>query len=175
MAKQGFDNKKDFFTNTAENVLAGTNNIFSIKPTAKYLSGARTLIKINGELSAFAFQISWRINTSYTEVNTIDDYAPYELAPQRLTVEGNIGGFHIPGKSATVDAIQADALSFLFHRYITIEVRDSSSNELLFYTPRAVITSRSEDISAESLARVSLSFKAIGWKDELVPGVPPQS
>lgn len=166
MPKGGFDNKPSFLTNVAENALGQVSGILSTKPTAKYTSGARTIIKINNRLAGFAFSISWRINTEVKEIKTIDDYMPYELVPTRVTVEGTIGAFHIPGQSVTKDLTQANMLSFLFHKYITIEVRDSATDALLFKTNKAFITSRSEDLTAEQLGKVQLSFKAIGWLDE---------
>ena len=164
----GFDNANGVLNNLNSNI----NGILSTKPAAQYSSGARTTLKINGKLAGFAFGISWKINTNYIENNTIDDYLPTELIPQRITCEGTISALHIPGQSATTQMWQADVLSFLFHRYIQIEVRDSQSDQLLFFTSKAVITSRQEDIRVDSLSQVTLSFRAIGWKDEKQPETP---
>lgn len=153
----------------ANNVAQNISGIISTKPTAKYASGARTTLKVNGKLCGFAFGISWRINTSVTEIQTIDDYFGYELAPQRVTVEGTISALHIPGEGVGVQLWQPDALNFLFQQYITIEARDSATDQLLFYTSKAMITSRQEDIRVDQLASVQLSFRAIGFQDERVP------
>lgn len=161
----GFDNTPNISSNLNSNI----SGIFSTKPLARYASGARTTIKINGKITGFAFGVSWRINTAVTEINTIDDYFPAELAPQRITVEGTISMLHIPGQSAGTELWQPDALNFLFQQYITIEVRDSTTDQLLFYTSKAMITSRSEDIRVDSLASVSLQWKAIGFQDERKP------
>jgi hypothetical protein len=164
----GFDN----IPNIGQNLNSGISGIFSTKPTAKYASGARCVLKINGQPSAFAFAISWRINTQVTEILTIDDYFPAELAPQRISVEGTISALHIPGRSVGTELWQADALHFLFQQYIDIEVRDSATNELLFHTNRAIITSRQEDLRVDSLANVQLTWKAIGFQDERKPELP---
>jgi hypothetical protein len=126
-------------------------------------------MKINGKITGFAFGISWRISTSVTEINTIDDYFPAELVPQRIQVEGTISALHIPGQSAGTELWQPDSLNFLFQQYITIEVRDSATDQLLFYTSKAMITSRSEDIRVDALANVTLSWRAIGFQDERRP------
>lgn len=161
----GFDNTKP---DVNRNLNSQVSGIFSTKPTAKYASGARTIIKINGKLAAFAFGVSWRINTQVVEIQTIDDYLPHELAPQRVSVEGTISALHVPGQSAGTDLWQPDILNFLFQQYITIEVRDVTDN-LLFYTSKAMVTSRSEDIKVDSLSNVQLSWKAIGFQDERKP------
>lgn len=168
----GFNNRPAIGQQIADNVAGNVSGIFSTRATAKYMSGARSVLKINGEIAGFAFGIQWRINTAVTEINTIDDYMPYELAPQRITVEGSITALHVPGKSVGVELWQPDALSFLFHKYITIEVRDITTDALLFYTTKAMITSRAEDIKVEQLANVQLTFKAIGFRDEREPTLP---
>lgn len=165
MPNTGFDNQSTI-TGNLEGSLGG---IVSTKPTAKYASGARTLLKINGKLVGFAFGVSWRIQTITQEINTIDDFMPYELAPQRLVVDGTISALHIPGTSAGTEGWQYDAINTLFQKYITIEVRDSATQQLLFFTERAMIVSRQEDIRVDQLASVSLAWKAIGYRDEREP------
>lgn len=158
----------DVFENVAENF----TSIFSIKPMAKYMSGARCVLRINGKIVGFAFGISWKINTEATEIRTIDDYLPYELAPKQVSVEGSISGFRVPGFGPGIENIQTDVVSFLHQRYIEIEVRDSQSDNLIFLTKRAFITSRSENIRAENIADMTLNFRAIGWSDEKPPQLP---
>lgn len=169
----GFNNVPSAVQNLTDNAIGGNiGGIFSTRPQAKYMSGARCILKINGKLAAFAFGISWSVNTSFREIRTIDDTLPTELAPQRISVDGAISAMHIPGDSVTTNQWQPDVLSFLFHKYIQIEVRDSQTNQLLFYTAKAVITSKREEIRVDQLANVSLSFIAIGWKDEQEPSFP---
>jgi len=155
----------DIFDNAASNL----TSIFSIKPMAKYLSGARCVLRVNGKIVGFAFGISWKIDTAVTEIRTIDDYFPYELAPQQISVEGTISGFRIPGFGPGKELMQTDALAFLHQRYIEIEVRDSQTDNLIFTTKRALVTSRSENVKANQLADMTLNFKAIGWADERTP------
>lgn len=161
----GFNNRPN---NIVDNVASNASGIFSTKASAKYASGARCILKINGKVSGFAFGVSWRINTTVTENNTIDDYFAHELIPQRVTVEGTLSALHIPGQSAGTELWQPDALNFLFQQYITIEVRDTT-DQLLFYTSKAMITSRAEDIKVDALASVQLSWRAIGFQDERKP------
>ncbi len=165
----GFNNRPGIAQQITDNVASNASGIFSTKPSARYASGARTVLKINGKVSGFAFGVSWKISTAVTEIMTIDDYFPAELAPSRVSVEGTISALHIPGQSAGTELWQPDALNFLFQQYITIEVRDSATDQLLFYTSKAMITSRSEDIKVDSLANVQLTWKAIGFQDERKP------
>lgn len=170
----GFNNRPSVGSQLANNLAGQLSGIISTKPTAKYASGARCILKINNRIAGFAFGISWRINTTVSEINTIDDYFPYELAPQRITVEGTISALHIPGFSAGTELWQPDALAFLMHKYITIEVRDIVTDDIMFLTTKAMITSRMEDIKVDQLSSVQLSFKAIGFRDERDPSIPEQ-
>lgn len=165
----GFNNRPGALDRLANNVASQAAGIFSTRPNARYVSGARVILKVNGKLCGFAFGISWRIVTSNVEINTIDNYEPHELAPQRIVVEGTISALHIPGKSVGVELWQPDVLNFLFQEYITIEARDSATDKILFYTKKAMITSRQEDIRVDSLASVQLTWRAIGYRDERPP------
>lgn len=165
----GFNNRPSIIQGAFDNVASNVSGIFSTKPTARFASGARCIMKVNGKITGFAFGISWKITTAVTEINTIDDYFPAELAPQRIQVEGTISAMHIPGISAGTEMWQPDAINFLFQQYISIEVRDSATDQLLFYTNKAMITSRTEDIRVDSLANVTLAWRAIGFQDERKP------
>ncbi len=156
----------------ADNVLSNFQGMFSVTPHGKYITGSRTIIRINGKLAAFAFSVSWNINTEQDEIFTIDDWTAYEIAPKKISINGTIGGFHIPGKSPTVTLIMPNLFSFMFHKYITIEVRDRSTDALLFQTNKAVITSYSEENRAGQIGGITLNWKAIGWADEMIPQLP---
>lgn len=169
----GFSNVPSTSQRTTDGLIGGNvSGIISTRSQAKYASGARTILRINGKIIGFAFGISWRIATTYREVETIDDPMAEELVPMRIKVDGSISALHIPGLGAGAQLWQADVLSFMFHQYITIEVRDSVTNDLLFYAPKAAIVTRQEEIRVDSLAQVSLSFLAIGFRDEKTPTYP---
>lgn len=169
----GFNNTPNIGQQLTDNALEGNlAGIISTRSSAKYMSGARTILKINSKPVGFAFGITWRIDTMFTEINSIDNPLPEEFVPKAIKVSGTISALHIPGQGAGIQLWQPDVLSFLFHQYLTIEVRDSHTNALLFYAPKAVINSRQEDIRVDELAQVTLSFMAIGYKDEKQPEVP---
>ena len=155
-----------------DNVASNIQGMLSTS-SGKYVSGARTIVRINGRLAAFAMSVTWNVNLSQDEINTIDEYAPYEYAPKRIIVDGTISGLYLPTNgSPTKLLFQANALSFLFQKYITIEVKDRKTDAVLFKTTKAVITSSSGSIQAEQLAGLTLHWKAIGWQDEMEPALP---
>lgn len=170
--KNKIDNDRNVIDRVGQNALSNLDGIFSLKPLAKYLSGARCVLRLNGKIVGFAFGISWKISTDAVEINTIDDYLPYELAPSRISVTGTISGFRIPGSGPGVLLLQPDILAFLHQRYVDIEVRDSQTDNLIFQTKKALITSRTENITAENIAQLSMEFRAIGYVDERTPQIP---
>lgn len=158
---------RDVFGNPLQNATDQLYGIVSGRQLVKYASGARTILRVNGEIVGFAFSISWDINTEHKDIHGIDNYFPEDTAPTMVSVSGTIGAFHIPGKGPTAQEWQANFKSFLTHKYITIEARDTQTNELLFYTDKARIVNRSQSIQEGQLSRMQLRFKAIGWLDEI--------
>lgn len=138
-----------------------------------YMTGSRAIVKINHKLYGFAFAVSYTINTTYEENLTIDSYVPVELMPTRISVSGTLGAFYVPGRSATKSLIQANLSSFPMHRYITIEISDQATGQIVFKTNKAMITSKTQALNAGELSTVQLTWKAIGWRDEMIPAEPP--
>lgn len=194
MARNKLNQPTQFPTPTVDGIARAVadelSGIVALKPMAKYLSGARCVIKINGKIVGFAFEVSWNIQTIVNEIRAIDNYLPEELAPSIVSVTGSIGCFRIPGASPTAPnkmsggmlgvlgigqfagkdyPMQSTVANFMGQPYITIEVRDSQSDNIIFYTSKAMITSRVESIRFEDLAKMTLEFRAIGWRDERDP------
>lgn len=151
---------------------ANFGGILSLRPQAKYMTGARTVIKVNDKIIGFAFQVSWNISTEQTEIYTIDDTLPHEIVPKRISVSGSLGCFVIPGRSPTAEVIQSDIMSFLTNKYITIEVRDSVTDEIIFKTSQAVVTNNQTSLTADQAGTMQLNWKAVGWLSEQSPKPP---
>jgi len=169
--RSGFDRSASG-NSFADNALSSLSSILSLRPQAKYMTGARTIIRVNGDIVAFAFQVAWSIRTEVTEINTIDDALPWELAPKRIEVTGTIGMFQVPGQSPQAMTIQSDVGSFLMNRYITIEVKDSSTDAVIFRAGSAMVTGQQSELSYEQIGRTTLTWKAIGWQVENPPRTP---
>jgi len=158
-----------------------------------FMHGARAIVKVNGKPYAFAFGVTLNIQTLQEEIWGIDDYTPIELAPSRIQVSGSLSYFHIPA-NVTTDTLktpikgfslpdgqsnvppeqlfQANVLSFLFHRYVTLEIRDSKLDVVLFQSNRVAITGRTQNFNTTELSNIVMTFKAIGWRNEMLPQYP---
>jgi hypothetical protein len=140
----------------------------------RYMTGARAIIKVNDKLFGFAFAVSFNISTEYVENNVIDSYVAYELMPTRISVNGTLSMLHVPDKGPTKELVQANVLSYLMHRYITLEISDQTTGQTIFKTNKAVITTRRQTLQAGELSTIELTWKALGWIDELAQPFYPQ-
>lgn len=156
-------NAAESLVNSAVGAISPFNNF------GRYLTGSRAIIKINDNLFGFAFGVTFNIKTDAMEINTIDDWTPYELAPSRITVNGTLSMFHVPGKSPTNELVQANVLSFLFHKYVTISISDQTTGSTIFETKKAIITGRRQTIQAGELSTITLDWKAIAFTDDITP------
>lgn len=173
MPRRGFDRGTGDVTNQ-EQVLADQfgsqfGTIFTLKPQAKYTTGARTILKVNNQIIAFAFGVTWNISTSAEEIYTIDDPLPWELAPKRIEVNGTLSLFQVPGKSPQAMTIQSDVASFLMNKYIVIEVKDSATDATLLKVGSAMVTGQQGSLNSQQLGTVNLTWKAVGWQIEHPP------
>ena len=153
-----------------KNSIGGT--LSPMNSFGKYLTGSRAIIKVNGKIFGFAFRIGINISTDQQELFTIDDWVPAEIVPVRISVNGTLGMFHVPGKGPSAELIQSNLLSFLHHRYITIEIQDQMTKNIIFKTNKAVITNRQQAIQAGEISKIELTWKAMGWIDEMIPEFP---
>jgi len=156
----------DSLINSAVGGLSPLNNF------GQYMTGSRAVVKVNDKIFGFAFAVSLNIKTEHEENRTIDSYVAYELMPTRLTVDGTLSMFHIPSRGPTKDLVQANVLSYLMHKYITIEISDQTSGQVIFKTNKAVVTNRAQTLQAGEISTIQLTWKALGWADELIPFEP---
>ena len=135
----------------------------------RYFTGSRAIISINSKLFGFAFKVDISINTAHDEIWTIDDWTPWELAPRKVIVSGTLGMFHVPGKGPATENVMGTVLSFLQHKYITIDIRDHTTDNTIFKTNKAVITGRKQNIEAGRPSTIELTWRSVGWIDEKNP------
>ena len=160
------ENLGESLLNSAVGAISPLNNF------GRYMTGSRAIIKVNSKIFGFAFGVNYNINTPADENWTIDDWTPYELIPSKITVSGTLGMFHIPGKSPTHELVQANVMSYLMHKYITIEITDQTTGEKIFQTNRAWITGKSQTLTSGEISTVQLTWKAVGWIDDFTPALP---
>lgn len=135
----------------------------------KVASGARAILKIDDNVFAYATSVSYTVDTDWKPVMSIDNSLPEELIPTNIQVSITCTNFRIPKESASVLALQPTILNHLHQGYISVEIRDRGTNDILLFVPKAMITRREGGVGARSLAHETWTMVGIGYWDERPP------
>lgn len=135
----------------------------------RIFSGARAIVKINDQLVVYAMNVSYNIRTMYAEISTIDNPVPDEYAPTNIRVDLSITNLRVPRESAAVLAYQPTIFNTLHQGYLSIELRDRGTNEILLYIPQAVLVNRSGVVGIRQLASETWQLRGVGYWDERPP------
>lgn len=134
------------------------------------LSGARCKVSINGTTIAAGFVSDWTIETRATEIETIDQVTPAEIAPERVRVAMNLRMYRTPDNdpvlngyapgSATIGIGEQKA--FTQTPYLYVEVKDNF-DKTIFHIPKAWIVRRSSSLQMGDFLTESWSIIGIGY------------
>lgn len=133
-------------------------------------TGARATIQINGETVEAGFVASWNIDTSATEIETLDNVFPAELAPERIRVSMSLKVYRTPdndpSKSKFVASIgdinKPEQDAFTQAKYLTVNVKDSL-DQTIFYVPKAWLVRRSASVSIGDFLVETWAITGIGY------------
>lgn len=132
-------------------------------------SGARAIINISDRLAIFATEASYTIETAHRPLLEVDNSLPNELAPGLIRTQVTVTNLRVPFNSPSVDRIQATINNNLTQPYVSIEIKDRSTDATILYVPQAMLTRRSGNIRARSLSSETWTFSGIGFWDERLP------
>jgi hypothetical protein len=133
------------------------------------LSGARTLVSINGQPFAAGYVLDYAIDYLADELLGVDSVLPEELAPGGIRVSANLRVFRTPENDPTALNIapKADQMSpqaeYSKSGYITIEIRDRVTDKTVLFLPRARVLRRTGSVQAEDLLSENWSIRGIGF------------
>ena len=142
------------------------------QPRPKVFTGARAIIKIDGEIIAFATSVTYVFETDYKEIREIDNSLPVELAPAGIRVEVTCSNIRIPLASPTLLGIQANIYSHLHQCYATIELKDRKNDTTILYIPKAMMVRREGSVGTRAVATETWVFKGMSAWDEKLPYTP---
>jgi len=141
--------------------------------TPKVLTGARAILKLNGDLVVFATDVSYSIESEFKPLREIDNSLPAELTPGQISVQVVASGLRIPNGSPTLSRLFPTVLNAMRQPYCTIEIRDRLTDATILYVDRAQMTRRSGRVSARGMGSETWTFIGIAWWDERAPAIPP--
>ncbi len=137
----------------------------------KVLSGQRVAISFNGQPYAFGSVVDYSIDTQVTDFSGIDSILPTELSPDRLRVTMSLKIFRTIDNDPSAEGVlfqkglrtELDQQMFALKAYIAVEVRDRQTDQTIMFIPRALVSSRSASVDAESLMTENWTIVGIGF------------
>lgn len=139
----------------------------------KILTGARAIIRMNGDVVVFATDVSYSIEHEFKPLIEIDNSTPAELTPGRTSIQVVASGLRVPNDSPTMSRLAPTVANAMTQPYCTIELRDRQTDATILYVDRAQMTRRTGRVAARGMATETWTFIGIGWWDERNPGTPP--
>jgi hypothetical protein len=126
------------------------------------ISGAVVKIFIGGVLYPEAQAVSWNIDYGEEPLYGIDSPFPQEIRQTRISVQGQVSGIRLRAsggiQSRNARTLMSEALQA---PYVSIQIKDRASDEVLLFLPQAKIISQSNSVSAKGVLQLSFGFKGI--------------
>lgn len=123
---------------------------------------------INGSLFAEVSGFTFDSSTPVKSIVAVDSLVPYELAPLATAVSGSIqcfrrslsGGLEGIGITTTLDQVAKQ-------KYVTIALKQLSTNQFVFESRFSTITHQSWSIPTKNLMTGNFNFTGISWNNEI--------
>jgi hypothetical protein len=127
---------------------------------------------INGNLYAQVASFSFASNTNYKETFALDSPTPYELAPTTTSITGNVQCYRMSGDGG-LEGIGATTFfnDFPKQQYITIALRQISTDQIIFRASYCVVTAQSWSMPTKSIITGNFTFRGIIWDNEVASNV----
>jgi hypothetical protein len=130
--------------------------------TSQTISGASVKLFLSGVLYPEAQSLSYTIDYGEEPIYGVDCPFPQEIRQTRISVQGQVSGIRIrasggiqSGKARTLISESLEA------PYVSIQIKDRASDEILLFIPQAKIISQSTTVTAKGILQLSFSFKGI--------------
>jgi hypothetical protein len=133
------------------------------KQLPEYSTGARSKIRINGQLLGAATDVSWNVEANMEPLQTIDSYMPLELLPHQCLVRAELSSFIHPDYSPASQHMFTTLQAYLHTPTATLEVVDRLGN--LIFAARGSFTSVRGNISVKQVSKFSASFLGYYFRD----------
>ena len=126
------------------------------------LQGAEIQTYISGKLFNTVQRIDYTIDYGEQEIYGIDSQFAQEIAPTRLSVQGNITGIRIKLSGGLQGyAARAKIAELLQSPYTSLRIKDRRSDTDLLWLPQMKVTNEKMSMQAKGIVRLSFSFKGI--------------
>ena len=140
----------------------------------KIMTGARGILKINGQVIAYASNVSWTRITAYQTINVLGMYSTARFEPTGYDCTVNCSIFRFTkeggqGNSPERLGIRPTLQTLISSPDITIEVIDRKTNETVLLVKRARCTQDSGGIDARGIYTINCNFVGVWAEDSDSP------
>lgn len=126
------------------------------------LRGADIKVIANGKVLPFVQSIVYTIDYSETEIRGIDSIFAQEISTTKISVKGTINGIKIKRTGGLQGySLRPRITEALYNPYISLEVRDRSSNEPILIIQQCKIGSETTTIQTKTTVKINCSFTGI--------------
>lgn len=126
------------------------------------MTGAQVKVYINGKLWKECQSVNYTIDYGQESIFGVDSWAPQEISPGRVTVQGSLSGIYINASGGLQgNDITPRITQILYQPYISLRLKDRKVDKDIFFCPQIVITSESTTVGAKGTVKVNFSFRGI--------------
>ena len=130
--------------------------------TYQTISGATVKIFLGGVLYPEAQSISYSIDYGEDPIYGVDSAFPQEIRQTRVSVKGSINGIRLKSSGGIQSRNARTLIKEALHApYVSIQIKDRSSDEIILFVSQTKITNESFSVSAKGIVSVSFSFTGI--------------
>jgi len=130
--------------------------------TYQTISGATVKIFLGGVLYPEAQSISYMIDYGEDSIYGVDSAFAQEIRQTRVSVKGSITGIRIKASGGIQSRNARTLIKEALHApYVSIQIKDRSSDEVILFVAQTKITNESFSVSAKGIVSVSFNFSGI--------------
>lgn len=126
------------------------------------LKGAECKLFISGKVYPEVQSITFTIDYGETEIYGIDSQYPQEIAPTRVSVQGQVNGIRVKLSGGLQGKNARSKINEILHApYTSLRIKDRQSDLDLLWLPQMKIVNESMTIQARGVVKMNFTFKGI--------------
>ena len=132
------------------------------------IASAHLKFYVNGKLLGYVVSVpNWNIQRSWGELREIDNLLAKQLAPRLFACSGSVvilRGRHTGGLEGA--GLVASGQAMLLQRYLTFEIQDRVSQDIVFRGLFGQVDNESWKIDQKGLVTGTFNFKCLAFANE---------
>jgi hypothetical protein len=132
------------------------------------IAGASVVLLVNDVNYGRVIGIDWDVTTPIEELRGVDSPQPYELANSTTSVGGTLSVLRTLGDGGAEGAgMTAPLIDVGKTRYVSLTLLERRTQQVLFQTKRAAISSQSWTVPLRGIISGTITFISIDYSNEV--------